>query len=40
MKPPHRLLIGLIPEINIFKQKQRFKLLGDYLSKQTGIPPS
>jgi phosphonate transport system substrate-binding protein len=33
-----KLLIGLIPEMNIFKQKQRFKLLGDYLSKQTGIP--
>jgi len=24
--------------MNIFKQKQRFKLLGDYLSKKTGIP--
>lgn len=33
-----RILIGLIPEMNIFKQKQRFKLLGDYLSKKTGIP--
>ncbi len=33
-----KLLIGLIPEMNIFKQKQRFKLLGDYLSKKTGIP--
>ena len=31
------LLIGLIPEMNIFKQKQRFKLLGEYLSKQTGV---
>jgi phosphonate transport system substrate-binding protein len=33
-----KILIGLIPEMNIFKQKQRFKLLGDYLSKKTGIP--
>ena len=35
---PDKLLIGLIPEMNIFKQKQRFALLGDYLSKKTGIP--
>ena len=33
-----KLLIGLIPEMNIFKQKQRFKLLGKYLSEKTGIP--
>jgi len=33
-----KILIGLIPEMNIFKQKQRFTLLGDYLSKKTGIP--
>jgi phosphonate transport system substrate-binding protein len=33
-----RLLIGLIPEMNIFKQKQRFKLLGEYLARKTGIP--
>ena len=33
-----KLLIGLIPEMNIFKQKQRFKLLGEYLSEKTGIP--
>ncbi len=32
-----KLLIGLIPEMNIFKQKQRFKLLGEYLSKKTGV---
>ena len=32
-----RLLIGLIPEMNIFEQKARFKLLGEYLSKQTGV---
>lgn len=33
-----RLLIGLIPEMNIFKQKQRFRLLGEYLAKKTGVP--
>jgi phosphonate transport system substrate-binding protein len=33
-----RILIGLIPEMNIFKQKQRFKLLGEYLSQKTGVP--
>ncbi len=31
------LLIGLIPEMNVFKQKERFTLLGDYLSKKTGV---
>lgn len=31
------LLIGLIPEMNVFKQKERFLLLGDYLSKKTGV---
>jgi len=31
------LLIGLIPEMNIFKQKQRFTLLGEYLSRKTGV---
>lgn len=33
-----RIVIGLIPELNIFKQKQRFRLLGEYLSKKTGVP--
>lgn len=32
------ILIGLIPEMNIFKQKERFSPLGTYLSKKTGIP--
>lgn len=32
-----KLLIGLIPEMNIFKQKERFKPLGAYLSKKTGV---
>jgi phosphonate transport system substrate-binding protein len=30
-----KILIGILPEMNVFKQKQRFKLLGDYLSKKT-----
>ncbi len=33
-----KILIGLIPEMNVFKQKARFKLLGEYLAKKTGIP--
>jgi phosphonate transport system substrate-binding protein len=33
-----KILIGLIPEMNIFKQKQRFALLGEYLSHKTGVP--
>jgi phosphonate transport system substrate-binding protein len=37
-QPPERLLIGLIPEMNIFKQKQRFHLLGEYLTNKTGVP--
>jgi phosphonate transport system substrate-binding protein len=32
-----KLLIGLIPEMNVFKQKERFRLLGDYLSQKTGV---
>lgn len=32
-----KILIGLIPEMNIFKQKQRFTYLGEYLSKKTGM---
>ena len=31
------LLIGLIPEMNVFKQKERYRLLGDYLSKKIGV---
>ncbi len=33
-----KILIGLIPEMNIFKQKQRFARLGEYLSQRTGVP--
>ncbi len=32
-----KILIGILPEMNVFKQKQRFKLLGEYLSKKSGI---
>ena len=36
---PHqqKILIGILPEMNVFKQKQRFKLLGEYLSTKTGL---
>lgn len=33
-----KLRIGLIPEMNIFQQKQRFALLGEYLEEKTGVP--
>jgi phosphonate transport system substrate-binding protein len=32
-----RILIGLIPEMNVFKQKERFRSLGLYLEKKTGV---
>lgn len=32
-----KILIGILPEMNVFKQKQRFNLLGEYLSKKTGV---
>jgi phosphonate transport system substrate-binding protein len=32
-----KLVIGLIPEMNVFKQMERFKPLAGYLSKQIGI---
>jgi phosphonate transport system substrate-binding protein len=31
------ILIGLIPELNVFKQMERFRPLADYLSEQTGV---
>lgn len=31
-----KILIGILPEMNVFKQKQRFKLLGEHLSRKTG----
>jgi len=36
-KPPvEKLLIGLIPEQNIFRQMERYEPLGEYLSRKTG----
>lgn len=32
------LLIGLIPEMNVFKQMERFKPLSAYLKDKTGLP--
>jgi phosphonate transport system substrate-binding protein len=32
------VLIGLIPELNIFKQKARFQLLAAYLTRKIGVP--
>jgi phosphonate transport system substrate-binding protein len=31
------ILIGLIPEMNVFKQQERFKPLTEYLAKKTGV---
>lgn len=36
--PPRQLVIGLIPELNVFKQMERFNPLAKYLSVATGIP--
>jgi phosphonate transport system substrate-binding protein len=33
-----QMLIGLIPEMNIFRQKARFRLLGEYLGRKIGVP--
>lgn len=33
-----KLLVGLIPEFNIFQQKARFRLLGEYLGRKIGVP--
>jgi len=33
-----RVLIGLIPELNIFKQRARFNLLSEYLTRKIGVP--
>lgn len=36
-KPPvEKLLIGLIPEQNLFRQMERYEPLGEYLSRKTG----
>jgi len=34
---PSRILIGLIPEMNVFQQMQRFQPLAQYIQKNTGI---
>lgn len=31
------ILIGLIPEMNVFKQMERFRPLAEYLTKKTGV---
>lgn len=36
-KQPERLTIGLLPEMNVFKQKERFDPLAVYLSQRMGI---
>ncbi len=38
--PPkrERILFGLIPEMNIFRQKARFRLLGEHLARKVGLP--
>jgi phosphonate transport system substrate-binding protein len=32
------VVIGLIPELNVFKQKARFTLLGEFLTRKIGVP--
>ncbi|UCE78480.1 MAG: phosphate/phosphite/phosphonate ABC transporter substrate-binding protein [Nitrospiraceae bacterium] len=32
-----KILIGLIPEMNVFKQMERFRPLAQFLSKETGV---
>ncbi|MHB8765130.1 MAG: phosphate/phosphite/phosphonate ABC transporter substrate-binding protein [Deferrisomatales bacterium] len=36
--PAAELKIGLIPEQNLFKQRERYEPLGRYLAKKTGVP--
>ncbi|MBA4371705.1 MAG: hypothetical protein C0402_02455 [Thermodesulfovibrio sp.] len=35
--PQKEILIGLIPEMNVFKQQERFRPLAEYLTKKTGV---
>jgi phosphonate transport system substrate-binding protein len=35
-----KILLGILPEMNVFKQRQRFELLGQYLTRKTGVPIS
>ena len=34
---PDYVLIGIIPEVNIFKQRERYSHLADYLTRKTGV---
>ena len=34
---PDHLLIGIVPEVNIFKQRERYEHLAGYLSRKTGV---
>jgi phosphonate transport system substrate-binding protein len=35
---PKKIVIGLLPEMNIFRQKERFEPLEEYLTRKLGIP--
>ena len=37
-KARSQVVIGIIPELNLFKQRARFQLLGEYLSRRIGVP--
>lgn len=34
---PDHILVGIIPEVNIFKQRERYEHLADYLTRKTGV---
>jgi phosphonate transport system substrate-binding protein len=36
--PKREVVIGLIPEMNVFRQKARFRSLGEHLGRQVGVP--
>ena len=36
---PKKIVIGLLPEMNIFRQKERFEPLEEYLTRKLGIRP-
>jgi phosphonate transport system substrate-binding protein len=33
-----QVVLGIIPELNLFKQRARFQLLAEYLSRRIGVP--
>lgn len=37
-QPPAEIVIGLIPEMNVFKQMERYRPLAEYLAEQSGVP--